>query len=277
MKCNRDSIGISAKSHCSPRWIVGCLLMIIVAILPEVLSAQETSNIVVDLKTNLDESIVYADSLLLGRALNGRFEVPAMTKKIWLVPPEVDSWSISPLYAELSAVPGDTVALSMNFQYHYKLESIPFAAEVFFEQPNERVLLGETPLDYKSDLPLRGMLLVSKEGFKPKRFSPGEDLWNHHYVELELENEALAEEYWHPGKKSGRWLNILAGGAVIASGVAAIRFKSKADSRYDEYALSGDPALRGGFERYDRYAAISLGTMQAGIGFLAVRFVLDRK
>lgn len=254
-----------------------CFLLVFALSFPKGLAAQESSRVVIDLTTNLDDSIVYADSLYLGRAMDGRFEVSATTNKIWLVPPNVDSWSIAPLFAEISAVPGDTIQLAMYFQYHYKLESIPFDAEVFIEKPGKRTLLGETPLDYKSDMPLRGMLLVSKDGFKPKRFTPGEDLWNQHYVELELEDEALAEEYWHPGKRSGRWLNVLVGGAVLASGVAAIRFKSKADSRYDQYALSGDPSLRGGFERYDRYAAISLGTMQAGIGFLAVRFVIDRR
>lgn len=254
-----------------------CALVLFSISLPNGIAAQDKAAVVVDLKTNLDESIVYADSLYLGHAMNGRFEVPAGIRKIWLVPPNVDSWSITPLFTEIAAAPGDTIQLTMNFQYHYKLESIPFAAEVFIEKPNERTLLGETPLEYKSDTPLRGMLLVSKEGFNPKRFTPGEDLWNQHFVELELEDEALAEEYWHPGKRSNRWLNILVGGAVVASGVAAIRFKSRADSRYDEYAISGDPSLRGGFERYDRYAAISLGTMQAGIGFLAVRFVIDRR
>ena len=218
--------------------VLGCFLVVFALSFPKELAAQESSRVVVELTSNLDESIVYADSTYLGRAMNGRFEISATTSKIWLVPPNVDSWSIAPLFAEIAAVPGDTVQLTMNFQYHYKLESIPFDAEVFIEKPGKRTLLGETPLDYKSDMPLRGMLLVSKEGFKPKRFTPGEDLWNQHYVELELEDEALAEEYWHPGKRSGRWLNILVGGAVVASGVAAIRFKSKADSRYDRYALS---------------------------------------
>jgi len=239
-------------------------------------AGQDVLPVVIDLKTNFPESIVYADSLYLGRAENRLIEVPATTNLLWLVPPATDSWSLAPISIALSAAPGDTLDLTLNFQYHYKLESVPFSAQVFIERPYERLLLGETPLLYKSDTPLRGMLLVSKEGYEPKRFTPGEELWNHHYVELELENEQLAEEYWRPQKRSGRWIDVLVGSASLASGIVAIHFKMKADRRYDEYARSGNPALRGGFERYDRYAAISLGAMQVGLGVLAVRFVIDR-
>ena len=94
-------------------------------------------------------------------------------------------------------------------------------------------------------------------------WTPGEKIWNQHYITLEenVDEVQLAKAFWRPGDKSTRWIDYLAGGVAVASGVMAVRFKTKADRRYARYERSGDPTLRPGFERFDRYAAISLGTI----------------
>jgi hypothetical protein len=275
----RNSSPASASGHGVGRiciFLLACLIGAASGLLSLEASGQVSPPVYVELSTNFPESIVYADSLYLGRAMNRLFEVPASTALLWLIPPDIDTWSIAPISAAMDTPPGDTLQLSLNFQYHYNLESVPFEAQVFLERPEERLLLGETPFLYLSDDPLRGMLLVSKEGYEPQRFTPGEDFWNHHHVELEPESGRLVEKYWKPDKRSDRWIDVLVGSATIVSGIAAIRYKMKADRGYERYEESGDPTLRNGFERYDRYAAISLGTMQVGLGVLAVRFVIDR-
>ncbi|MEM8484673.1 MAG: hypothetical protein AAF564_03950 [Bacteroidota bacterium] len=252
------------------------LLMLCLGSLHYEAHAQQVSPRVVEVRTNMSEAMVYADSVYLGRALDKFFALPSEATTLRLVPPNLDSWSMSPIIATLDEKMADSLQLTMNFQYHYRVESVPYDALIFVETPGERSLLGETPLLYAVDDPIRGMLLVTKEGYEPLRLTPGEKIWNQHYITLEekVDEEQLAKAFWRPGDKSTRWIDYLAGGMAVASGVMAIRFKTKADRRYARYELSGDPSLRPGFERFDRYAAISLGTMQVGLGVLAVRFVI---
>ncbi len=258
------------------RWLAGFVMSCMLT-----LGVSQAQNMVpprvVAVSTNMTDAMVYADSTYLGRATDLFFTLPQDAATLRLVPPNLDSWSMSPIIANVADAREDTLVLTMNFQYHYRVETVPYDARVFLETPGERSLLGETPLLYAVDDPVRGMLLVTKEGYEPIRLTPGEKVWNQHYVTLEekINEEQVANAFWRPGDKSTRWIDYLAGGVAVASGVMAIRFKTKADRRYARYERSGDPALRPGFERFDRYAAISLGTMQVGLGVIAVRFVLN--
>ena len=231
---------------------------------------------VIYLESNFDDALVFADSQYVGRASDRVFRLTPGSKELRIIPPQMDSWSIKPQIQSLNLFGGDTLTLDISFPFHYKIESVPYEASVYWEKVGERVLLGATPLLYTSEDPMRGMLLVTREGYEPYRISPGEEIWNYHHVDLEINNEKgdIADTYWHPEQRSGRWIDFAAGGVAIVSGILAIRYKTKANRRFDRYALSGNPELRSGFEKYDRYAAISLGTMQAGIGVLAIRFVL---
>ena len=251
------------------------LLMLCLTWINPVVGQVQDSLSVILLKSNFKEALVFADSQYIGRAEDQYFRVEKVAMELRIVPPKMDSWSITPLIEPIDLAGGDTLEIEMNFPFHYKVESVPYEASVYWEKVDERVLLGETPLLYVSEDPLRGMLLVTRDGYEPLRLTPGEKIWNYHYVDLALsEGGEVAEKYWHPEKRSGRWIDFAAGGVAIVSGILAIRYKTKANRRFDRYALSGNPELRSGFEKYDRYSAISLGAMQAGIGVLAIRFVL---
>ncbi len=251
-------------------------LMVLALCMPAQINAQVLTSRVVEVRTNVGNAMVYADSVYIGRASDQFFSLSRSAKVLRLVPPNLDSWSMSPLVADLETAVGDSLVFDLDFQYHYRIESVPYDAQVFIETPGERILLGDTPLLYAIDDPIRGMLLVTKSGFEPLRITPGEKIWNQHYINLEdkIEEEELAKAFWQPGNKSTRWIDYVAGGVALASGIMAVRYKTKADRRYARYENSGDPVLRPGFERYDTYSAVALGTMQVGIGVIAVRLVL---
>lgn len=252
-------------------------LCILFASVQSSVAQQLDSTKVIYLDTNLGEAFVFADSTYLGRASQYVFSLPAGTDEIKLVPPEVGSWSVTPEIVPFEVTGKDTMSLEINFPFYYKIESIPYDAEVYLEQPEERKLLGSTPLLYTSSDPLKGMILLAREGYESVRLTPGEDIWNQHLIEIsEIESEVVAsnERFWTSNKPSTRWVDYTAAGVALVSGILAIRYKTKANRRFDRYRVSGDPALRGGFERYDRYSAISLGAMQAGIGVIAIRLVL---
>ena len=237
--------------------------------------AQKTTYVF--LESNMAEAFVFADSVYMGKASQGEYQIDWAASELRVVPPQLDSWAISSLKEDISNFKGDSLYLNLNFPYYYNVESIPYDARVFVEKQQERILLGSTPLLYKSNDPLRGMLLITKEGYEPQRLSPGEDIWNNHRLEMVPNSvgEELAETFWYPETRSNKWIDYVAGGVALASGILSIHYKTKANRRYNVYEENGDPALRSGFERYDRYAAYALGTMQVGIGVLAVRFIIN--
>ena len=260
--------------HAIIRFLTLAFLLLIVAQSANGQDSDSTHKVF--LQTNLEEALVFADSFYLGKARQYFFEIPSGSREIKLVPPEAGSWAISPLVHPLPSSRVDTLELEINFPHYYKIESIPFDAHVYLEHTESRLFLGSTPLLYTSDDPLKGMLLLTSDGYESVRLTPGGDIWNQHQVELnQYNNELLAEtEYWTPEKHPKRWIDYTAAGVALISGVLAIRYKTKANRRFDEYRISGDPALRANVDRYDRYAAVSLGAMQAGIGVLAIRLVI---
>ncbi|MDZ4699466.1 MAG: hypothetical protein SH809_07160 [Rhodothermales bacterium] len=253
----------------SAAWVAG--LLAFAATVPAV--AQEAA--VISLRSNTPDALVYADSLYLGRAQTQWFVVPRETTRLRLVYPSGDNWSMTPAHVSVNLLTVDTLDVTLDFMFHYAITSDPFDANVLLETPAGRSLLGTTPLLHTAPAPLMGVLLLQKDGYELKRLTPGDRIWNRHDETLQpaapdLALDAVDELVRRP---RGRWLNVALGGAAVASGVLAVHYKMKADSRYELYAVDGDPRLRGSFQRYDRSAAVALGAMQVGIGVLAIRLV----
>lgn len=259
------------------RITLGLLLMLGTA---QTGAAQTSAPALID--TNLPDAVLYADSLRLGRVGEGLVHVPAWARMLRLVP-EVDAWSVEPLMRPLPAsafeetTGGDTLRLSMRFPYHYAIESVPFGASVYLEEENARAELGTTPLVYRAEAPLTGVLVVERQGYGPVRLEPGADVWNREVLVLEPlipAGVATVEMDWNPPAPRRRWIDVAALGLAAVGGATAVYYKFKADDRYDVYQETGDPALRPEIRRYDLYSGVALGAMQVGVGVFALRLVL---
>ena len=232
----------------------------------------------VQVSTNWPEAVVYADSLRLGLADESTtYQIPARTGRIRLVPPERATWSIQPVSAPLSVAPGDTASLTMDFPYHYRIESIPYGVTVYHRaEAGERRALGQTPLLYKTERPLQDPLVIDEPGYQVADIQPGQDIWNEHLVELTptTSQSERAVVSWEPPAQRRSWIDIAAVGVAAAAAAVSIHYKFKADRLYEEYQQSGDPALRPDIKTYDTRAAVSLGVMQVGFGVFAIRLAL---
>ena len=238
--------------------------------------AQDATHLVLD--SNLPEATVYADSVWLGPARLSHFVIPSGTQTIRLVPEAADSWSIQPLIVTLEDEVQDTLTLTLNFPYHYKVESIPFGKNVYHERDGQSSYLGKTPLLYEAEHVLEGELVIRDQGYEEVRLTAGEMVWNRHVVALNpiLDDPmGIAPELaLQSSKGSKKWIDYLAVGTALSAGALAVHFKLQADKKFDEYEETGDPALRSEIEQLDTYSAISLGAMQVGIGVFAIRLVL---
>ena len=249
---------------------VGCLVLACET------TAQERTH--VRIETNYPDAIAYADSLRLGRVYGEAIEIPTSTGVVRLVPPEIDSWSVAPISRSVDITPGDTLVVRLDFPFHYRIESVPFGADVHIEAVDgELRRIGSTPTLYSSRRPISGMLLLQKPGFVVERIDPGSEIWNRYIVELSPSDDldpTAAQVNWRPPKRHRAWIDYAALGAALAAGAVAIHYKFKADDLYAEYEETGDASLRSDIKRYDVRSGVALGVMQGGIGLFAIRLAL---
>ncbi len=233
--------------------------------------------VVVELQTNAPEAEVYIDGSLAGPASLRRFTAPPGARELKLVVGSGYSWSVPPLTRPIARPSsGDTLRVSLDFPYYYRLESSPGNAYLVLRAGSGSRSLGRTPTTVESPAPLTGRIEFSLDGFKTESVTPGTEIWNLHSVDLVL--SAAGEDAGRLALSSPssrkKWIDYVAVGTALAAGALAVHFKFKADRRYDRYQETGDPDLRPGIKRYDVYSGVALGVMQAGIGLFAIRLAL---
>ena len=157
--------------------------------------AQPSQEKVLHLDTNMQDALVYIDSVMVGRAGNGLFTIPEGARTLELIPSFSDAWSIRPLTYAFEHPYEDTLSVTLNFSHHYYLNSVPFDAEVYHETNSDQSFLGTTPFVYESAGPLSGELVFVSEGYKTRRIEPGERIWNEHSLVLELTDEQFEDRF----------------------------------------------------------------------------------
>ncbi|MCI0696819.1 PEGA domain-containing protein [candidate division KSB1 bacterium] len=169
---------------------------------------------------------------------------------------------------------GDTLNLVARFSKGYSLNSTPFGAEVYVNG----ILQGTTPLVLRLPEGEVANVEIRKIGYQSAQLQVGKtsetgQLETRLYaVTLKAEKEiALIREVeqsrrrFHTSKN--RRIAWAAAGVSLASGVAAILLKDKADHFYQQYLTAGRPAAReSAYQRavdYDRYSGIATGVFEA--------------
>jgi len=169
---------------------------------------------------------------------------------------------------------GDTLKFMAHFSKGYSLNSTPFGAEVYVN----RILQGTTPLVLRLPEDEVTSVEIRKTGYQSaqlqvgKASAAGQPETRLYAVTLKAEQEtALIREVeqsrrrFHTNKN--RRIAWAAAGVSLASGVAAILLKDKADRFYEQYLTTGLPAPRErAYQRavdYDRYSGIATGVFEA--------------
>ncbi len=184
-----------------------------------------------------------------------------------------ESWLDFDWVETCSLSAGDTLNFTAHFQQGYSINSTPFGAEIYVDG----VLLGTTPLvlrlpegeianveirhvGYQTEQLQIGKL---KEGLAETRLyavtlKPEKDLTVLHEIEASRRRFYLTRN---------RRISLAAAGLSLASGVAAILLKDKADHFYDQYLTASSPAQREGFYKrtkdYDRYSGMATAVFEA--------------
>ncbi len=227
--------------------------------------------------TNLPEATVWVDSVARGPASQVTIRIAPGSHRISLVPPEADTWLLPRPSREIVAEAGDSLVVYLPFPYVYQIHTSPFDASLWLGESVTGTLLGHTPLVMSLANPIRDTVTAVKPGYRSASAFPGDGVINRLFLTLEPDPASPSAEaidrMLDPHRSRGRWIPYVATGWALASAGVAIHYKSKADKLYDRYRSTGDPTLRPQVRRNDVRSAFALGSLQVGIGVLAVKLI----
>lgn len=235
----------------------------------------------VRLASNADDARLYVNGTRADWQMDTPLPLAPGAAQFLLLYGEADTWDARRAAQTVQVVPGDTLDVRLDLPVRYRLDSMPYGAEVtHIGADGTTTRLGATPLSFDREEPLTGTLVVAKDGYAEQQLTPGAAFTNVQTVLLRpLRAEDGAEVIGLPAPASRRWIDVAAGTLALAGAATAVYFKLRADDLDDRYRdpfspERGDPALRTEAQRLDTYSAVGLGAMQVGLGVIAVRLVL---
>lgn len=244
--------------------------------------AQEASEIAwIDVAAERADALVLIDSVIAGRVASGPLATTPGRHRVMLR--ESKAWNARAVAQDVTLSPGDTLRLALVLPTRTRIETLPLRAEVRWEQPGRAPQsLGTTPVVIDVDGAPSGTFVISKKGYETSHLPADAVAGERAFVSLTPEG---LEEARAPGvlpehaRSSARWVDLGIGVATLAAGALAAYFKLEADHLDDRYrnptsADFGKEAVRSKAEQYDSYSGVGLIGMQAGLGVLAVRFIL---
>ncbi len=152
--------------------------------------------------------------------------------------------------------------LSYNFKVEkYFLETDPPDAHVIL---NDSVI-GYTPLLLSSS---HGNLMLSKKDYADK-FVSIDELKNSQPIKLNYIGDGANSSFYG----SSKFLILV--GTAVALGAATAYYKLKADDRFDEYQVTGNPDLLDETDRFDLISGITFTAMQIDFGAIIYFFLTE--
>lgn len=151
------------------------------------------------------------------------------------------------------------------FNYSFKsavyLQTNPHDAGVFIGDS----LIGHTPLYIPVTLK---NLMLKKPDYETKIIDPAE-LTGGKTIGLNFVGRARKESFYE--KNIFKYLV----GGIVALGAATAYFKVKADKKFDEYQITGEPGLLNKTRKYDVISGITMGALQINFGALIYLFLVE--
>lgn len=215
---------------------------------------------------------VFVDSLYAGTTPLRDYETTAAPHTLRLVYPGLTSWLAVTKTMPIEVRAGQEVRYDIELGSIFTILSTPSGATVLFQEHE----LGTTPLLYRSESPLSGMLLLNKNGFEAATLPLAPSYPFLSRIELKpLSNTHQPPEVLPPDyldSVSPRWATYVAASTMILSGVLSAYWKDRANRDFDRYGLTKDPALLASTQSLDRRSGIAITISH--LSFAALAYLL---
>ncbi len=170
-------------------------------------------------------------------------------------------WNTEIIKDSLNIKDCDSVTISYRFNPQLLLDSDPQNVYVYESDS----LLGFTPLFMEDNFQ---DLLLKKPSYSDLTITRNE-LADGIKPELKFIGDYKTESFY------GSTLSKILAGTLIALGATTAYFKLEADKTFEEYQITGDPALQEQTEKYDVISGVSFVAMQINFGLILYLFLTD--
>jgi hypothetical protein len=216
---------------------------------------------------------VFVDGAEIGFTPLQNWPLPPGGYKIAVKRARPESWLDFDWVETCSLSAGDTLKFVAHFQKGYSINSTPFGAEVYASG----VLQGTTPLVLRLPEGEMANVEIRKTGYQSEQLKIGKmeegisEIRPYAVVLKQEKNLAVLHEAAQSRRRfhinRNRRISLAAAGMSLASGVASILLKDKADHFYEQYLTAGLPAKREMFYQrtkdYDRYSGVATAVFEA--------------
>jgi hypothetical protein len=215
---------------------------------------------IVNIKTNQKNAELFLNDTL--KFLGGDFilELEPGTYSLELVE-NSKKWNAQILKDSLDIDNCDTVNITYHFKPQLLLNSTPQNVYVYKSDS----LSGFTPILLEDDFQ---KLHLKKPAYSDLTLTRNE-LNSGSKPELIFIGEYKTESFYE-----STLLKILAG-TLIALGATTAYYKLEADQAFEEYQITGDPALQQQTEKYDLISGVTFVAMQINFGLILYLFLTD--
>jgi hypothetical protein len=217
-------------------------------------------NAILLIESDIEEVDIYLDGNLMGNGKNFQTKVDTGLHTIQLLE-TTKRWDSKSFLDTIHITSCNEIKLSYTFKSEIFLDSNPQNAYVFEEDS----LIGYTPLLIQPDF---RNLLIEKPDYLGKNVTPV-DVRNGEMVKLDFIGKEKEKKFFE-----APWSKILIGTAV-ALGAATAYIKLKADDKFEEYQITGDPALLDETDRLDIISGATFVALQVNVGLVIYLFMSD--
>lgn len=217
-----------------------------------------------------DQVQIRVNSVIVGITPIIDYEVESGYISIEAISNETGIWNNHNIVQEIFVTPGQDTTIQIKFPKMVKINSIPFHAKLMVNDQ----FMGLTPISVEFDRYRGKEFLIEKTNYNSFRFfleNPNSQLYTLEPLDisaLEAENISFTYGLFHSNMKS-KFLFL--SGTVVTHWLA-FYFKNLADSNFDKYTNTANPALMQKYwnntQKYDRWSDITLGVSYAFLGGL---------
>jgi hypothetical protein len=208
---------------------------------------------------------VFNDTLLIGTFESA--PLPGGMFRFRIFGEDPGLWASPAIFDSVMLVAGETVERHIVFPRFVRVSSEPPGAEVRLGDS----LLGVTPLF--ALLPRGAVTLTLSRGGAPDRHVlVPEGMAGCHEVMTPPDPAARAGALVTTDETHSTPV-IIAVSAAVVSGAASAYLKTRADTYYDDYRVSGDRGTLDRVRRYDLFAGIALGVTELSLGYLIMELL----
>lgn len=212
------------------------------------------------IESDINEVNIYIDNKLAGGGKNFHTKIDTGFHFVGLLE-TTKRWDSKSFLDTIHITSCNEVVLNYKFMSEVLLDSDPQNALVYSGDS----LVGYTPLLVKPDFK---SLLLEKSDYLEKSITPY-DIKTGGKITLDFIGKEKEKIFFNTP-----WSKILIGTAVALGAVTAY-VKLKADDKFEEYQVTGDPALLDETDRLDIISGATFVALQVNVGLIVYLFLSD--